>query len=385
MGHSEICCILLMIFNLRLVRSCGQGEYSFQELCCPMCQAGARVLKHCTSELSTTCTPCARGAYTNHPNGLDKCLKCKYCDPELGLDMVRECTETQDALCDCKAEYLCLARTKDGCHICTKYIQDVFNESGIKKGVPKQHEVSPITESGITHNDTIGKVMGQDDTPLGNNTLRRKTGSKPEIAATFWKVDAEPEATTEKPNLRRAQDPARITKTLMTLIQTIDQTFPKESLKLQEAGNAAIIELQNTMQTNLAGVQSVMQIGLANIQNTIQSSMAGLQGAMKTGMADIQSALQIGMTGIQEALKSGMADVKGIKNGLTQVDNTLKQLQTSSQSNLVQMTKQIGSLVNVLTKLASNQTVSFIQLKDITCKPSNRTEAVQLQVTAKQP
>ncbi|XP_067826184.1 uncharacterized protein [Heptranchias perlo] len=385
MGHSEICCILLLIFNLQLVTSCGSEEYNFQELCCPMCHSGTRVLKHCTSASSTTCVPCARGTFTDHPNGFEKCLKCKYCDPELGLETLKECNDTQNASCDCKDGYFCLARTKDGCHMCTKFIPHIFNENTKAKGNHRQHEVRPTSESGITHGDTIIKFMGQDEaqnpSPLGNKTQRRKTISKPEISDTFSKGESASETIPGKLKFGHRQDPVTITKTLTALMQEIDQAFPKESLKLQEAGNTATTKLQNTVQTNLTNIQSVLQTGLADIRITIQTGMAGLQSAMKTGMTDIKNALQIGMTGIQEAIKSGIADIKGI----TQVDNTLKQQQANSQSNMIQMTKQIGSLVTLLTKLASNQTVSFIQLKDITCKPSIKTEVVQLQGTEKQP
>ncbi|XP_051895019.1 tumor necrosis factor receptor superfamily member 14-like [Pristis pectinata] len=150
MGSPEICCILLLIFNLQLVRSCGPGEYNFQDLCCSMCPPGTRVSKHCTSTSATICIPCARGAYMDHQNGLEKCLKCKYCDPELGLDTVQECSEIQDAVCDCKEGYFCLAKTKDRCHMCTKYITPFFNESRNDKGAPKQHEVKPTPQSVIT-------------------------------------------------------------------------------------------------------------------------------------------------------------------------------------------------------------------------------------------
>ncbi|XP_020373999.2 uncharacterized protein LOC109918475 [Rhincodon typus] len=389
MGSVEICCVLVLIFNLQLVMGCGSDEYGFQGLCCPMCQAGARVSKHCTSVSPTTCVPCARGAFTDRPNGLEKCMKCKYCNPDLGLYARRECTETQNAVCDCKEGYVCLAKTKDGCHMCAKSTPHIFNRSRNVKGDPRYHEARPTTESEIIHNDAIIKFLSQDDTRnpliLGNKTAKKKPVPKSEIAATFRKEEPILETTTGKPKLGRGQDSLPITEVLMTLMQTIDPAFPKESLKLQEAGNTAIVALQNSTKTSLAGLQNVMQIGLASIRTTIQSGMVGLQGTVKTGMVDIQNVLQTGMTGIQETLKSGVADVKGIKNGLTQVENTLKQLQTNSQSNLVQITKHVGALVNVLTKLASNQSVSFIHLRDITCNLSNKTvtkpEIKQLPVT----
>ncbi|XP_043531362.1 uncharacterized protein LOC122540119 [Chiloscyllium plagiosum] len=379
MGNIEICCVLVLIFNLQLVMGCGSDEYRFQDLCCPMCHAGSRVSKHCTSISQTTCVPCARGAFTDRPNSLEKCMKCKYCDPELGLYARQECTETQDAVCDCKEGYICLAKTKDGCHMCAKSMPHIFNKSRNVKGDPRHHEARPTTESEIIHSDAIIKFLSQDDTKnpmlLGNKTAKKKSVPKSEIAATYRKEEPAPETTTGKPKLGFGQDPLPMTKVLMTLMQTIDPAFPKESLKLQEAGNTAIVELQNTTKTGLTGLQTVMQTGLASIRTTIQSGMVGLQGAVKTGMVDIQNVLQTGMTGIQETLRSGMADIKGIKNGLSQVENTLKQLQTNSQSNLVQMTKQVGALVNFLTKLASNQSVSFIHLRDITCKLFNKTEA----------
>ncbi|XP_078415353.1 uncharacterized protein LOC144691160 isoform X2 [Cetorhinus maximus] len=281
--------------------------------------------------------------------------------------------------------------------MCTKYVPHIFNGSTDNKsmirGDPRRHEARPTTQSRITHNDANIKFLGQDDTRnpsmLGNKTTKKKSVSKSEKPTTFRKEEPAPETTTGKSKLGRGQDPLTITKILTTLMQTIDPAFPKESLKLQEAGNTAITELQNTTKTSLADLQSVVQTGLVNIRTAILFGMAGLQGAMKTGMADIQNALQTGMTGIQETLKSGTADIKGIKNGLTQAENTLKQQHTNSQSNWVQMTKQVGALVNVLTKLASNQSVSFIQLRDVTCMLSNKTEAkaeaMQLQETAKQP
>ncbi|XP_078061716.1 uncharacterized protein LOC144487505 [Mustelus asterias] len=369
--------ILLLIFNLRLVASCGSQEYSYQDLCCPMCSAGTRVFKHCTVVTSTSCIPCAHGAFTEHPNGLEKCFKCKYCDPEMGLHTLHECTETQDTVCDCREGYICLAKTKNGCHMCTKYIPHTFNASTNNKGDPKHHEARPTIQSGITNNVVI-KFLGPDDarnsSMPGNKTAKKKSVSKSEIPTMFRKEEPAPETTTGKPKLGPGQDPLTVTKILMTLMQGIHPAFPKESLRLQEAGNMAILELQNTTKTSLAGLQNVMQIGLANIRVAIQSGMAALQDATKTGMTDIQSALQTGMTGIQETLKSETPDIKGIKNSLTQVENTLKQLQTNSQSNWAQMNKQVGALVNVLTKLASNQSVSFIQLKDLTCKLSNKTE-----------
>lgn len=349
-----------------------------------MCQPGTRVLKHCTATLETMCISCTHGTYMDRSNGLEKCMKCKYCDAELGLETQRECSETQDTGCECKEGYFCLAKTKDKCHMCTKYITHFLNDSKTDKGDLKQQAAKPTAQSVLTQANV--KPMEPDGTqnPLQpvNKTVRRKTIPKSETDK-LLKWELAPETSAGKSKVARVQEPATIRKTLMTLIQSIDQTFPKESLKLQEAGNKVLTEFQNSVQTSLGNMQNVMQVGLADIQNSIQSSMAGLQGTIKTGMEEIKSALQTGMTGIQEALISGMAEVKGIKIGLTLTDNTLKQIQANSQSNLVLMTKQLGSLVNVLTKSPSNQTIPFIQFKDIICNPSNKAETIEQ--TTKQP
>ncbi|XP_074781003.1 tumor necrosis factor receptor superfamily member 14 isoform X3 [Athene noctua] len=70
---------------------CRPYEYPVGAGCCPRCAAGLRVFKHCTADSSTTCVPCVEGTYTDHPNGLEHCRKCKLCDKG---------TKTTDNVCE---------------------------------------------------------------------------------------------------------------------------------------------------------------------------------------------------------------------------------------------------------------------------------------------
>ncbi|XP_005986080.1 tumor necrosis factor receptor superfamily member 14 isoform X2 [Latimeria chalumnae] len=107
---------------LKMVASCGPGEYQMENKdCCPMCSPGNVVYRHCTPKTSTTCIPCVDGTYMDHPNGLSKCLTCKICDPDKGLSGDQECTYTKNTQCSCKKGYYCGEPRSNGCGVCGKY------------------------------------------------------------------------------------------------------------------------------------------------------------------------------------------------------------------------------------------------------------------------
>ncbi|XP_068771648.1 tumor necrosis factor receptor superfamily member 14 isoform X6 [Struthio camelus] len=100
---------------------CGLGEYPIGAECCPMCAAGLRVFKHCTANSSTTCMPCVEDTYTDHPNGLERCKKCKLCDK--GANLVPEvvCTSTKNTVCGCPLGYFCSYLGTEDCEFCQRY------------------------------------------------------------------------------------------------------------------------------------------------------------------------------------------------------------------------------------------------------------------------
>ncbi|NWV36074.1 TNR22 factor, partial [Grantiella picta] len=81
---------------------------------------GTFVAAHCSvSHSRGICEPCNEGKdYTAHDNGLEACLPCRQCKED--QKMVRPCTVTQNAECQCKEEYSCA--DKD-CEICQRHSQ----------------------------------------------------------------------------------------------------------------------------------------------------------------------------------------------------------------------------------------------------------------------
>ncbi|KAK1159563.1 tumor necrosis factor receptor superfamily member 5-like isoform X1 [Acipenser oxyrinchus oxyrinchus] len=119
-GLVEVCCILLLVFVPK-ISACDDAEYNMNGECCPMCQAGMRVDRHCTPDSSTSCIPCMDSTYTEKPNSLDRCRDCKLCDSELGLTVARDCTVFSDTICTCIDGFHCLDSSSSGCKTCQKH------------------------------------------------------------------------------------------------------------------------------------------------------------------------------------------------------------------------------------------------------------------------
>ncbi|XP_074831674.1 tumor necrosis factor receptor superfamily member 14 [Carettochelys insculpta] len=98
---------------------CFPGEYEINDECCPMCSPGSRVLTHCKPNVSTTCIPCVSDTYTEHPNGLTKCMRCKVCDAGARLIVKEKCTYTKNTVCGCAPEDFCSHNGDGECEACT--------------------------------------------------------------------------------------------------------------------------------------------------------------------------------------------------------------------------------------------------------------------------
>ncbi|XP_067826489.1 tumor necrosis factor receptor superfamily member 5-like isoform X2 [Heptranchias perlo] len=115
----KICLILSLVIHS--AGCCGSGEYNIQGECCSMCPPGNIVYRHCTGDIGTTCKPCTSGEYVEHPNGFEKCLKCKACDRELGLEIEHECIYTRNTVCVPREGYYCAQREERGCQLGRKH------------------------------------------------------------------------------------------------------------------------------------------------------------------------------------------------------------------------------------------------------------------------
>uniref|UniRef100_A0A8C0J0H5 TNFR-Cys domain-containing protein n=1 Tax=Chelonoidis abingdonii TaxID=106734 RepID=A0A8C0J0H5_CHEAB len=95
---------------------CNPGEYEINGECCPMCGAGSKVVKHCKPSSSTTCMPCVDDTYTEHPNGLTECMRCKVCDAGKEAE---KCTYTKNTVCGCAPGDFCRHPTGGDCEMCS--------------------------------------------------------------------------------------------------------------------------------------------------------------------------------------------------------------------------------------------------------------------------
>ncbi|XP_026102131.1 tumor necrosis factor receptor superfamily member 14-like isoform X1 [Carassius auratus] len=101
--------LLLLIMNIVLcVAICNNAEYEINGQCCPMCDQGKRVHKHCDEYTSTTCDSCHVNTYTDAPNGLIECLPCSLCDPSNGLRVKKACTLKSNTVCEPLPGYYCI-------------------------------------------------------------------------------------------------------------------------------------------------------------------------------------------------------------------------------------------------------------------------------------
>ncbi|XP_074831183.1 tumor necrosis factor receptor superfamily member 5-like isoform X2 [Natator depressus] len=98
--------------------NCYPGEYEINDECCPMCSAGTRVVKHCRESSSTTCQPCVDDTYTEHPNGLMECMRCKLCDAGARLIIKEKCTYTKNTMCGCAPGDFCKHFADRDCEMC---------------------------------------------------------------------------------------------------------------------------------------------------------------------------------------------------------------------------------------------------------------------------
>ncbi|KAM4617673.1 tumor necrosis factor receptor superfamily member 10B-like isoform 2-T2 [Discoglossus pictus] len=99
---------------------CQDNEYPHKGRCCKMCPKGTYVARHCFShETQGTCESCASGEdFTEGANGLDSCNPCNYCRED--QIMVRECTPTTNAICQCKSGMYCVpGKICEACITCS--------------------------------------------------------------------------------------------------------------------------------------------------------------------------------------------------------------------------------------------------------------------------
>ncbi|XP_057211416.1 hematopoietic death receptor isoform X2 [Triplophysa rosa] len=92
-------------------------EYAHDNLCCLNCPAGTYMKSPCLRDSEKgECEPCEFDLFTEHGNGLKKCLSCIKCRSD--QDTIEKCTSTQNTRCVCKQGSFCLP--DQACEVCKK-------------------------------------------------------------------------------------------------------------------------------------------------------------------------------------------------------------------------------------------------------------------------
>ncbi|XP_062889305.1 tumor necrosis factor receptor superfamily member 5-like [Mobula hypostoma] len=122
----------LVLIEASHVDDCTEWEYKHNGLCCPSCEAGSRVSQHCTRQTSTECERCPDGEYADRYTGSEKCLECRSCDQEPGLQTKENCTAFHNTICEPRKGYYCIAN----CQMVRKHSECPPGEGVKEKGTP---------------------------------------------------------------------------------------------------------------------------------------------------------------------------------------------------------------------------------------------------------
>ncbi|XP_059214404.1 tumor necrosis factor receptor superfamily, member a [Centropristis striata] len=121
--------------TLRRHRTCVENEqYLHQGFCCHNCQAGTFVQRGCERDQEHgTCLPCEHGqTYTEHSNGMNRCLPCTHCRSD--EIQTAACTTTTDTRCQCRPDTFCVP--DQACEVCKRCAKCKPGEEEIKKCTP---------------------------------------------------------------------------------------------------------------------------------------------------------------------------------------------------------------------------------------------------------
>uniref|UniRef100_A0A8C5BKX9 Tumor necrosis factor receptor superfamily, member a n=1 Tax=Gadus morhua TaxID=8049 RepID=A0A8C5BKX9_GADMO len=136
--------------TLRRLKTCVENQqYQHQGLCCLNCDAGTYVHQACSRELEVgLCKPCHGMTYTEHSNGMNRCLPCTHCHEMATVS----CTSTTDTKCQCKPGSFCVP--DQACEVCKRCARckagdeevqkcTAFSNTVCRKRFPSTTELSP--------------------------------------------------------------------------------------------------------------------------------------------------------------------------------------------------------------------------------------------------
>ncbi|XP_069551752.1 tumor necrosis factor receptor superfamily member 5 [Brachyistius frenatus] len=83
--------------------------------CCDRCPAGTYIKTECGATKPTDCVKCGHGFFTATKNHLLSCHVCKICSSSNNEKKVIDCTDTNNAVCECMSGFYCINNNCDYC------------------------------------------------------------------------------------------------------------------------------------------------------------------------------------------------------------------------------------------------------------------------------
>ncbi|XP_046697241.1 hematopoietic death receptor isoform X2 [Silurus meridionalis] len=126
--------------GIRMARDVCRDDmgYSYNDICCLNCPAGTYVKEPCSRRFERgMCEQCDFDFYTEHDNGLFKCLECTKCHSD--QELVEQCSSTRNTHCQCKAGSFC--PPDQPCEICKTCRKCKEDEEIVKSCTPLSNTI----------------------------------------------------------------------------------------------------------------------------------------------------------------------------------------------------------------------------------------------------
>ncbi|KAK2841293.1 hypothetical protein Q7C36_012872 [Tachysurus vachellii] len=170
--------------------TCARAEYEINGECCPMCQPGSRVFRHCTEFTSTTCKQCVGLTYTDEPNGLANCISCTVCDAGQGLRVKTACTQTSDTVCEPLEGFYCTDEYSVSCRYAEEHTKCSPGQYIKQKGTALKDAECAECADGTYSNGSLQTCkphskcedFGLTEITKGTNSLDAECGKKRPVA-----------------------------------------------------------------------------------------------------------------------------------------------------------------------------------------------------------
>uniref|UniRef100_UPI00358E72D0 tumor necrosis factor receptor superfamily member 5-like isoform X2 n=1 Tax=Myxine glutinosa TaxID=7769 RepID=UPI00358E72D0 len=166
--------------------TCPQTSDSYEHNgeCCSPCAAGKFVKRHCTSTTETDCGDCPRDTFTNDVSHLTECIRCFNCDTADGHKKVKECTPSEDSVCECAPGFFCVNKGQIGCRRCQRH-SSCDNGMGLEKlGTQDEDTLCIQCKTGtFSSGGNATCLPWQNCTALGMSTTTQGTPFKDAVCA----------------------------------------------------------------------------------------------------------------------------------------------------------------------------------------------------------